>query len=399
MQLSDFFIGKPGPGSISEAIAAAAARHRRAQRLDHAAGALQRASGCKSTAPASCWIRSTPIRAGRIRSDEPRCDEYRASVAASESRDIRDTGHPRANSAPQRFTRRIGVDFIQHFRAAQRLHLTQVSIRAAAERTGRCRRRVALRIRQYGGEDGGIAAREPRCGLVEESLRGGFGAVGAVAELGDVEIDLQDAPLRPAGSRSSTREIGLEPLAKIAAAGPEEEVLGDLLADGAGAAHLVAVLIRAHRPFRWPRRRSPSAREISDPPRRRRRAAGWARCAIQIDPACGGIRSSNRGSTQAATCASRHECAEGRIDPAQQQHRERRSPQCKSRPATTALPAAAGPRMICCAPRRRQAGIRRTLFMMTASTGTSSKPRRRPVSTAAILSITSMPSVTRANTA
>ena len=48
---------------------------------------------------------------------------------------------------------------------------------------------------------------------------------------------------------------------------------------------------------------------------------------------------------------------------------------------------------------KRQAGMRRTLFMMTASTGTSSKPRRRPVSTAAILSMTSMPSVTRANTA
>ncbi len=43
--------------------------------------------------------------------------------------------------------------------------------------------------------------------------------------------------------------------------------------------------------------------------------------------------------------------------------------------------------------------ICRTLFMMTASTGTSSKPRRRAVWTAAILSITSMPSVTLAKTA
>ena len=38
-------------------------------------------------------------------------------------------------------------------------------------------------------------------------------------------------------------EVGLEPLAKIAASGPEKQILGDLLADGAGAAHLVAVLI------------------------------------------------------------------------------------------------------------------------------------------------------------
>ena len=47
----------------------------------------------------------------------------------------------------------------------------------------------------------------------------------------------------------------------------------------------------------------------------------------------------------------------------------------------------------------RYAATARTDFMITASTGTSSKPRLRPVSTAAILSITSMPSVTRANTA
>jgi hypothetical protein len=39
------------------------------------------------------------------------------------------------------------------------------------------------------------------------------------------------------------REIGLEPLAKIAASRPQEQVLGDLLADGAGAAHRVTMLI------------------------------------------------------------------------------------------------------------------------------------------------------------
>lgn len=47
----------------------------------------------------------------------------------------------------------------------------------------------------------------------------------------------------------------------------------------------------------------------------------------------------------------------------------------------------------------RYLSMRRTLFMVTASTGTSSKPFFRPVATAAILSMTSMPCVTSANTA
>jgi hypothetical protein len=54
-----------------------------------------------------------------------------------------------------------------------------------------------LRIRQHRGEHGGVGAREPGGGLVEEPLRGGLGAIGPNAELGDVQIDLEDAPLRP----------------------------------------------------------------------------------------------------------------------------------------------------------------------------------------------------------
>ena len=42
MQLADFFIGKPGPGSVSEALAMQLARDCGVQRLDAAAGALQR---------------------------------------------------------------------------------------------------------------------------------------------------------------------------------------------------------------------------------------------------------------------------------------------------------------------------------------------------------------------
>ena len=37
MELADFFIGKPGPGSISEALGQTAARDRAAQCVDHGA--------------------------------------------------------------------------------------------------------------------------------------------------------------------------------------------------------------------------------------------------------------------------------------------------------------------------------------------------------------------------
>src|ERR1700760_4813311 len=89
---------------------------------------------------------------------------------------------------------RIGVDFIQHFPAAQRLHLTEDPFAPLLNVAGgRCRRQ-ALRVRQYGGERGGIGAREPGCRLVEKSLCGGFRTIGPEAKLGDVQIDFQNAP-------------------------------------------------------------------------------------------------------------------------------------------------------------------------------------------------------------
>jgi len=78
---------------------------------------------------------------------------------------------------------------------------------------------------------------------VEEPLRRGFGPIDAGAELGDVQIDLQYPPFRP-NALDQHREIRLERLAKITASGPKEQVLGNLLADGAGAAHLMTVLIQ-----------------------------------------------------------------------------------------------------------------------------------------------------------
>src|SRR5947209_18440967 len=93
-----------------------------------------------------------------------------------------------------------------------------------------------------------------------------------------------------------------------------------------------------------------------------------------------------------------HEGAIGRIDPPIQQHQangkrheqQHGTEQGSGEPAHRSAIATAD---------TTYGSIFRTVFMMTGSRGTSSKPRLRPVSTAAILSTTSIPSVTRANTA
>ena len=48
LRLGDFFIGKPGPGSLSEALHCGLAGDRHAQCLDHAAGALQHRLGART---------------------------------------------------------------------------------------------------------------------------------------------------------------------------------------------------------------------------------------------------------------------------------------------------------------------------------------------------------------
>src|SRR5580704_12717068 len=99
-----------------------------------------------------------------------------------------------------------------------------------------------LRIRQHGGEGRGVAARQARRREMEEAFRGRLGAIRTVAELRDIQIDLEDAPLRPE-ALDEQREVGLETLAEKAAAGPQIQILRHLLADGAGTAHAVAMLI------------------------------------------------------------------------------------------------------------------------------------------------------------
>jgi len=153
---------------------------------------------------------------------------------------------------------------------------------------------------------------------VEESFRGGFGAVGAIAEFRDVQIDFQYAPLRPQGL-DQDREVGLEPLAEIAASGPQEEILGDLLADGAGAVHPVAMLIEGVGFF--------DGRDIEAPMlgkllifRRHDRERQIGRNPVQIHPAVAvyvaGVSARPRLGLRFGDVGS-----DGRIDPTQRRHR------------------------------------------------------------------------------
>src|ERR1700721_4724872 len=96
-----------------------------------------------------------------------------------------------------------------------------------------------LRVRQNGGEHGGVGACEPGGGLVKESLRRGLGTICAIAELGNVQINFQYPPLRQ-GGLDQDRKVCFESLSKVAAPGPEKQIFGDLLADGAAAGPLSA---------------------------------------------------------------------------------------------------------------------------------------------------------------
>src|SRR5690606_20887089 len=72
--------------------------------------------------------------------------------------------------------------------------------------------------------------------------RGCLRAVYAITEFGHVDVDLEDAGLRP-HQFDQGRIPGLKPLAHPAAATPEEQVLRRLLADRACAPHLPAAFV------------------------------------------------------------------------------------------------------------------------------------------------------------
>ena len=95
-------------------------------------------------------------------------------------------------------------------------------------------------VRAIGYVDGGRLRLEARSGLAEVAPARGLDAEDARAELGEVQVDLENAALRPE-QLDPDREPGLEALAQPAPAVPEEEVLRDLLAQRARAAHAAAV--------------------------------------------------------------------------------------------------------------------------------------------------------------
>jgi len=150
---------------------------------------------------------------------------------------------------------------------------------------------------------------------MEKALCGGLGAVGPNPKFRDVQIHLENPPLRPA-SLDQHGEIGFKALAKVAAPGPQKQVLGDLLADGAGAPHFMAVLVELVGFFDGRHVKAPVSREFlilgGDHGQRHVR-----RYAVQGDPVVGGgiarialHPSGNLGLS--------HEGAERRVDPAQQ---------------------------------------------------------------------------------
>jgi len=68
----------------------------------------------------------------------------------------------------------------------------------------------------------------------------------AVAQLDDVQVDLEDTAFGP-DEFDDDGEVGLQSLADKAAAGSQEDVLGDLLRDRAGAAQAFAVFVLGDR--------------------------------------------------------------------------------------------------------------------------------------------------------
>ena len=178
MHLSDFFIGKPGPGSISEAIQ---------QRLPVIWCAV--AWTMLQERYNTDWVQGTMRRnrtgfvqrhcCRRRRGDEPpRCLSrlgLRAFGIAPYSRYRRLEGILRLSDADSGKHRYHPAFPFRPVPAS-----VPGSICAVAERieTG-LPPNAALRVWQYGGELGGLSASKPARGVVEEPLRGGFGAVGA----------------------------------------------------------------------------------------------------------------------------------------------------------------------------------------------------------------------------
>src|SRR6185369_12973297 len=86
----------------------------------------------------------------------------------------------------------------------------------------------------------GFRSRKRRGRLAEEASRGGLGAEDAVAEFGNVDVDVENPPFRPQFFDRHC-EGGFDALAQPASPWPQEQVFRDLLRDRARAADASAV--------------------------------------------------------------------------------------------------------------------------------------------------------------
>jgi UDP-N-acetylglucosamine:LPS N-acetylglucosamine transferase len=120
MQLSDFFIGKPGPGSLSEAmhqgLPVIVARNAWTMPQER-----YNAEWIEKNAAGVVLDSFRAIRSG-VAQVCAHLDTYRAKLNATHNRAVFEIPEilDRILAAPCR----IGVDFIQHFRSAESLHLT-----------------------------------------------------------------------------------------------------------------------------------------------------------------------------------------------------------------------------------------------------------------------------------
>jgi UDP-N-acetylglucosamine:LPS N-acetylglucosamine transferase len=120
MQLSDFFIGKPGPGSISEAL------HQRLPVI-----VVRNAWTMPQERYNTEWVEHNDvgvvldsfkdIRLGVAKLTD-RIEHYRANIGVMNNRAVFEI--PDILEKILGSSGRVGVDFVQHFRAAERLHLS-----------------------------------------------------------------------------------------------------------------------------------------------------------------------------------------------------------------------------------------------------------------------------------
>src|SRR5262245_53083755 len=90
---------------------------------------------------------------------------------------------------------------------AKQAHLVEYPLLAREHVRARRLHLEAVRIREDRGEKRGLVRRQSSGGLAEVLLRGGLHTEDPVAELGNVQVRLEDAALGPAGFHEQ-REIG-----------------------------------------------------------------------------------------------------------------------------------------------------------------------------------------------